>query len=104
MRSYRGAMARAIDRRTMARWLVDHGFERVPGNGSGILKFRRPGCGSIIVAGHGSADMYKKFVNTTLRILTTMGFDADEVRAELNAGKWKGCTLDSHRLTVNAAV
>ena len=94
-------MSRVIDRQTMARWLTDHGFEEVPTT-SGLRKFRRPGCGSLIVRGHGRADVDKKFISNILRQLTAMGFDAGEVRAELRARKWGRWSPDAHRTTAEA--
>lgn len=88
------SMANQVDRRTLVRWLTDHGFEEVGGRASGHRKFKRPGAGSITVAGHGPQDLTKKHVGLIVRALTGMGFDGDTVRTELEAGKWNtvdGC-------------
>lgn len=71
-----------IDRRTLIRWFLDHGFRELKGNGSGHRYFER-GALKVAIPGHGRNDLRKEVLSNLLRTLETVGFSKDQVRREL---------------------
>lgn len=77
-------MASQVDKRTMIRWLLAHGFDEVQVRASGHRKFVHPGSGvAITLSGHGPQDITKKHVGMIVRELERAGFDREQVRREL---------------------
>lgn len=77
-------MPNQVDRRTMEKWLIDHGFALQPGKKTSHRQFVRDGV-KITLPGHGPADLTKKHVAMIVRQLEAAGFDRDTVRRELDA-------------------
>jgi predicted RNA binding protein YcfA (HicA-like mRNA interferase family) len=71
-----------VDRRTMERWLVDHGFTLEPGKKTSHRHFVGHGV-KVTLPGHGPQDLTKKHVAIILRQLRAAGFDPRQVRDEL---------------------
>ena len=71
-----------MDRRTIEKWLTDHGFALQPGRKTSHRQFVRDGV-KITIAGHGPQDLTKKHVAMIVRQLEAAGFDRDTVRREL---------------------
>ena len=73
-----------VDRRTLIRWMLDHGFRELKGNGSGHRYFGR-GSLKVTVPGHGRNDLRKEVLSKLIRTLETAGFSKAQVRRELRA-------------------
>lgn len=71
-----------VDRRTLEKWLTDHGFTLLPGKKTSHRQFVRDGV-KITLAGHGPQDLTKKHVAMIVRQLEAAGFDREAVRREL---------------------
>jgi predicted RNA binding protein YcfA (HicA-like mRNA interferase family) len=71
-----------VDRQTMEKWLVDHGFVLMPGKKTSHRQYVRDGV-KITLPGHGPTDLTKKHVAMIVRQLEAAGFDRAEVRREL---------------------
>jgi len=75
-------MSNQVDRRTLERWLLAHGFALQPGKATGHRHYARGGV-KITVPGHGPQDLTKKHVALILRELERAGFAKDQVRKDL---------------------
>jgi predicted RNA binding protein YcfA (HicA-like mRNA interferase family) len=73
-----------IDIRTLIRWLIAHDFVEEKGKATGHRRFvhREPKL-VISIPGHGPNDLTKKHVGMILRALSSIGFEKEEVRREL---------------------
>lgn len=80
-------MPNQVDRRTVVKWLLDHGFTEVHGVQSGHRQFTN-GVVKVTVAGHGPQDLTKKHVALLGRALAAGGFDRKQTLAELETGRW----------------
>ena len=79
-------MASQVDKRTMIRWLLAHGFAEARGRRSSHRKFVHAGTGiAIVLLGHGPQDITQKHVGMIMRELERAGFDRVTVRRELAA-------------------
>jgi predicted RNA binding protein YcfA (HicA-like mRNA interferase family) len=87
MPSTRLTMANQLDRRTLERWLQDHGFSLRTGRASGHKHYSN-GVYTVTVPGHGPQDLTKKHVGMILRGLAQAGFDRETVRGEWARGSW----------------
>lgn len=68
----------------MAKWLLAHGFKKLPTKATGHWHFvHEPSRIKVQLMGHGPADLTKKHVALILRQLSRAGFDAEAVRKEL---------------------
>lgn len=76
-------MSNQVDRRTLERWLLAHGFILQPGKATGHRHYLREGI-KITLPGHGPQDLTKKHVAMILRELERAGFNKDQVRKELS--------------------
>ncbi|HEU5322218.1 MAG TPA: type II toxin-antitoxin system HicA family toxin [Methylomirabilota bacterium] len=74
-----------MTRRQLSRWLVDHGFEELPGRATGHRQFVRDGV-KVTLPGHGPQDLTKKHLGMLLRQLEAAGFDREAVKRELGIG------------------
>jgi predicted RNA binding protein YcfA (HicA-like mRNA interferase family) len=81
---WESAVANQVDRRDMERWLVQHGFVRLPGKKTGHVFYERDGV-KITLPGHGPQDLTKKHVAMILRQLEGAGFEKEQIRRELDA-------------------
>lgn len=77
-----------VTKRTVARWLLAHGFSEVLGKHGGQRRFKRPNSKGVTLSGHGSPDMQTGQFSELLRALAAMGFDRENTRAELESGRW----------------
>lgn len=78
-------MTGQVDRRSLVRWLLAHGFTEIRGRASGHRRFAHPTGITITSPGHGPQDITKKHVGMILRELERAGFDKDQARRELSA-------------------
>ena len=74
-------MASQVDRRTIERWLLEHGFILEPGTKTSHRHFIWRST-KITLPGHGPQDMTKKHVALLLRALEAAGFDKKAVKRE----------------------
>jgi predicted RNA binding protein YcfA (HicA-like mRNA interferase family) len=75
-------MALQVDRRTMERWLLTHGFELLPGKKTSHRQYRRAAV-TVTLPGHGPQDLTKKHVAIIIRALVRAGGDREALRREL---------------------
>ena len=75
-------MANQVTRRQMKRWLIDNGFSFRPGKKTSHLNFRGHGV-TVILPGHGPADLTKKHVGMIIRQLEQAGFKKETVLKQL---------------------
>jgi predicted RNA binding protein YcfA (HicA-like mRNA interferase family) len=80
-------MPHQVDRRTLTKWLTDHGFSERSGKKTGHLQFVKSGV-VITMQSHGPQDLSKKHVGMILRQLERIGYDRDTVRSELESREW----------------
>lgn len=80
-------MANQVDRRTLVKWLLAHGFTEAPGGKTGHRQFTN-GAVKVTVPGHGPQDLTKKHVGLLTRALETAGFDKQKTLEELQSGEW----------------
>lgn len=80
-------MANQVDRRTIVKWLLSHGFAEAPGAQSGHRQFTN-GAVRVTVPGHGPQDLTKKHLALLTRALEAGGFDRRQTLQELQAGRW----------------
>lgn len=80
-------MSHQVDRRTLVRWLLTHGFSKVPGKATGHSYYTN-GATKISVVAHGPADITKKNVSMLVRQLAAAGFEKNKVLDELRSGRW----------------
>jgi predicted RNA binding protein YcfA (HicA-like mRNA interferase family) len=78
-------MANAVDRKTVERWLLGHGFELRPGGKTSHRQYVRSGV-VVTLPGHGRQALSKKHVGMILRQLERAGFPKDDVRRALQEG------------------
>lgn len=78
-------MANQVDRRTLIRWLLAHGFTEARVKASGHRKFVHGSGVAVTVLGHGPQDLTKKHIGMLVRQLESAGFDRERVRRELGA-------------------
>lgn len=71
-----------LTRRYLVRWLLNHGFEELPGKKSGHRQFGGHGI-KISVPGHGPEDFTTKHAALIMRQLVGAGFDRETVRRDL---------------------
>lgn len=71
-----------VTRRSMERWLLDHGFTLEPGKATGHRQYARGGT-KITLPGHGPPELTKKHVALIIRALERAGFDREQIRREL---------------------
>ena len=81
-RAARDSVPNQVDRRTLEKWLTDHGFVLSPGRKTSHRQYVREGL-KITLPGHGPQDLTKKHVAMIIRQLETAGFDRETVRREL---------------------
>jgi predicted RNA binding protein YcfA (HicA-like mRNA interferase family) len=65
-----------VERRDVERWLLDHGFVRLPGKKTSHLQFSGHGI-KVTLAGHGPQDLTKKNVALISRQLKAVGLTPD---------------------------
>jgi predicted RNA binding protein YcfA (HicA-like mRNA interferase family) len=82
-----GAMSNQIDRRTLLKWLLAHGFAEAAGTPSGHRQFTN-GRVKVTIPGHGPQDLTKKHVALLLRALEADGFDRKQSLQEWQSGRW----------------
>jgi predicted RNA binding protein YcfA (HicA-like mRNA interferase family) len=75
-------MPAEVTRRQMERWLLDHGFESLPGKKTSHRQYAGHGI-KIALPGHGPQDLTKKHVGLIVRQLVSAGFDREQVLREL---------------------
>jgi len=73
-----------VSTRRAERWLLEHGFVELPGNGSGHRQFKNEHTGhKIMVRGHGRPELDPWAVGNFMKAVRTAGFDPRDVRRDL---------------------
>ena len=75
-------MPAEVTRREMQAWLLDHGFQELPGKKTSHRQYEGHGI-KITLPGHGPQDLTKKHVALIVRQLAAAGFDRAEVLRDL---------------------
>lgn len=86
-------MARQLDKRTVARWLLNNGFVELQSKASGHRHFKAANGVKITLLAHGPTDLTKKHVGLLLRQIEHAGFDKGEVRRQ-----WGVAPLRPHNI------
>ncbi len=81
-------MSHQVDRRTVVKWLLAHGFAEVAGTQSGHRQFTN-GRVKITIPGHGPQDLTKKHVALLTRALEADGHDKKRSLLEWQSGRWE---------------
>jgi predicted RNA binding protein YcfA (HicA-like mRNA interferase family) len=77
-----GILPAEVTRRQMERWLLEHGFQELPGKKTSHRQYEGHGI-KIALPGHGPQDLTKKHVALIVRQLVAAGFDRARVLHEL---------------------
>lgn len=72
----------AVDRKHLAKWLLDKGFRELPRNSGGHRYFELNGF-KMAVPAHGKKDLEPKIVALLARNMERIGFDPKQVKEEL---------------------
>jgi predicted RNA binding protein YcfA (HicA-like mRNA interferase family) len=76
-------MAAVLDRRSLVRWLLTHGFSELPNGSSSHRHFAGPGGVKITIKGHGRQDVSRAVRGNIIKQLTDAGWDREQLRREL---------------------
>ena len=79
-------MAAVLDRRTLIRWFLDHGFTEEPNGSTSHRHFTKDGV-KVAITGHGTQDVSRTVRSNIIRQLVVAGWDREQLRREIGGGR-----------------